>query len=198
MKIYEYLEKLELLAQNGQSLPWPMNDRVVLYRDPLLKLLSRAREELPQEVKDAHWILQERDRIAQESTSEATHVVRQAGSDADRILRDAEEKAREILRTAREESQRLVQESEVMARAREEGRKLLEETRDRCQRLQGESQTQAREVREASERFAAGVLNGMEGELSRILAIIKKHQETLKSQREEAQPPRTLASAEAP
>jgi vacuolar-type H+-ATPase subunit H len=75
--------------------------------------------------------------------------------------------------------ERLVSKEEVYVRAREEAQKLIEEARQEARRTREDADRYGRETRQDAERYAMKVLNGMEGELNRILAIIKKGQDSL-------------------
>ena len=168
MNIYTVLESLQREVTESKPLPWPLQEKSVVDRERLLKILDKTRDSLPEEMKQARWVSRETERIAAES-----------GSKADRVVRDAQNKGREILRAAEDEMERLLSKEEVYARAREEAGRMLEEARQEARRTKEEAARYARETREDADRYAMKVLNGMEGELSRILAVVKKGQSSL-------------------
>ena len=168
MNIYTVLESLQREVTESKPLPWPLQEKSVVDRERLLKILDKTRDSLPEEMKQARWVSRETERIAAES-----------GSKADRVVRDAQSKGREILRAAEDEMERLLSKEEVYARAREEAGRMLEEARQEARRTREEAARYARETREDADRYAMKVLNGMEGELSRILAVVKKGQSSL-------------------
>jgi vacuolar-type H+-ATPase subunit H len=168
MNIYAVLESLQREVTESKPLPWPLQEKSVVDRERLLKILDKTRDSLPEEVKQARWISRETERIAAESSNKA-----------DRVVREAQSKGREILRAAEDEMERLVSKEEVYVRAREEAQKLIEEARQEARRTREDADRYGRETRQDAERYAMKVLNGMEGELNRILAIIKKGQDSL-------------------
>lgn len=168
MNIYTVLESLQREVTESKSLPWPLQEKSVVDRQRLLKILDKTRDSLPEEVKQARWISRETERIAAESSSKA-----------DRVVREAQSKGREILRAAEDEMERLLSKEEVYVRAREEAQKFIEDARQEARRTREDADRYARETRQDAERYAMKVLNGMEGELNRILAIIKKGQTSL-------------------
>ena len=91
----------------------PLSASVLLSRDDLVQLLALALERLPDELREARWLLKERGEFMAERDREAqalmdevraqaehmvqrTEIVRQANSVAQRILDDANEEARAL------------------------------------------------------------------------------------------------------
>jgi cell division septum initiation protein DivIVA len=91
----------------------PLSASVLLSRDELLEVLRGAQSQLPDELREARWLLREKDEFLAERAREAealmedvraraehmvsrTEVVRQANLVAQRILDDANEEARRL------------------------------------------------------------------------------------------------------
>ena len=91
----------------------PLSSSVMVSRDEVTSLLQSALERLPDELRQARWLLREREEFMAERTREAealmdevraqaehmvqrTEIVRQANSVAQRILDDANEEARTL------------------------------------------------------------------------------------------------------
>ena len=91
----------------------PLSASVLVSRDELLDLLARALERLPDEVRQARWLLKEKEEFLAERAREAdalmdevraraehmvsrSEVVRQANAAAQRIRDDANEEARRL------------------------------------------------------------------------------------------------------
>jgi hypothetical protein len=89
----------------------PLSSSVIVPRDDVLGLLQGALDRLPDELRQARWLLREREEFLAERTREAealmeevraqaermvqrTEIVRQANSVAQRILDDANDEAR--------------------------------------------------------------------------------------------------------
>lgn len=168
MNIYSVLESLQREVSDSKPLPWPLQEKSVVDRERLLKILDRTRDSLPEEVKQARWISRETERIASESQTKA-----------ERVVREAQTRSREILRAAADEMERLLSKEEIFQRARQEAARILEEARLEARRTREEADRYARETRQDAELYALKVLNGMEGDLSRILAIVKRGQASL-------------------
>ncbi len=93
--------------------PMPLSSSVRVERDELVELLEGALERMPEEIRQARWMLKERDdflaetrrkadgiieeaRVQTERMVQRTEVVRQANHVAQRILDDANEEARRL------------------------------------------------------------------------------------------------------
>ena len=93
--------------------PMPLSSSILISRDDLLDLLDSALETLPEELRQARWLLREREEFMAEKQREAdavlddvkaqaermvsrTELVRQARSTAAKILEEAEESARRM------------------------------------------------------------------------------------------------------
>lgn len=168
MNIYGVLESLQREVHESKPLPWPLQEKSVIDRERLLKILERTRDSLPEDVKQARWLTRETERIAAESVSKA-----------DRVVRHAQSKSRDILRAAEDEVTRLISQQEVVAKAREEAQRILEEARLQAQRVREEADQYARDTREDADCYALKVLNGMQDQLQQIMTVVKRGQSTL-------------------
>jgi F0F1-type ATP synthase membrane subunit b/b' len=97
--------------------PMPLSSSVRIERDELVELLEGALQRIPEEIKQARWMLKEREdflaetqrtadgiteeaRVQTERMVQRTEVVRQANHVAQRILNDANENARRMCHEA--------------------------------------------------------------------------------------------------
>jgi hypothetical protein len=110
------LNELEELIENSGKIPF--TKKVMVEEEHLLDLLDRIRTTMPEELRQAKWIIQEREKVLNDSQKEAmrimddaqkmlerkaddSEVVRQAKMSAEEILAKAESIAREIRDGAR-------------------------------------------------------------------------------------------------
>jgi cell division septum initiation protein DivIVA len=101
----------QVLAVIAGAKSMPLSSSVIVSRDEVVGLLHSALDRLPDELRQARWLLREREEFLAERTREAetlmedvraqaermvqrTEIVRQANSVAQRILDDANEEAR--------------------------------------------------------------------------------------------------------
>jgi hypothetical protein len=104
---------LELHAIVDQARPAPLSTAVKVDRDLLLDLLDQAITCLPEDLRNARWLLKERDEFLARTQREADEILAAAAGQAERmvqrseVLRAAESKARRIVEQARSEAARV-------------------------------------------------------------------------------------------
>ncbi len=96
----------------------PLSSTIRVERDEVVSLLDEAVERLPDELREARWLLREREEY----------------------LAKAEREAEEILGVARERAERIVQRSELVREAQRTARRILEEANDEARRLRHEAE----------------------------------------------------------
>ncbi|MCR4433580.1 MAG: ATPase [Caldiserica bacterium] len=117
----EILEEIEALIDQGKKIPFTHN--VTINMDRMLELLDQIRENFPQELSQAKWVLQEKRRLLDEAQQEADRIIQSANAKAqamlqeNEIMRRAEEKAREVYQRALEEARTLKRDAEAYAEA---------------------------------------------------------------------------------
>jgi cell division septum initiation protein DivIVA len=140
MDVLVLIDKLDDLVHSAST--FPMTDKVMIERDEIYDLLDQMRATIPEEIKQARWIVKERQEMLQEAKEEA-----------DRILREG-----------RDEAQRLASEQEVVRRAQSEEIIREAETREREIRLGAEDYADEilKTLETNLERFLAAVQRGRE------------------------------------
>jgi hypothetical protein len=100
----------------------PLSSSVKLdNKDEILELLREASERLPEELRQARWMLKEREEF----------------------LAATQRKADELVEAARSEAQRLVQRNEIVKEAQTQARRTVEDARDEARRLRLEAEDYA-------------------------------------------------------
>lgn len=84
MEVLKLIDEVEDIVEGGSSLPF--SSRVMIDKDELLDIIKEIRIKLPDEIKQAAWIKEERERILSD-----------AKSDADKLLVDAEQRLEQLL-----------------------------------------------------------------------------------------------------
>jgi vacuolar-type H+-ATPase subunit H len=105
----------------------PLSASVLISRDEVVGLLGLALERLPDELRQARWLLRERDEFLAERAREAEALMEEVRAQAERMVSRTE-----IVRQAKTTAQRILDE------ANEESRRMRHETEDYCdQKLAG-------------------------------------------------------------
>jgi len=105
------LQQIEDMIKEAKSMP--LSSSALLNREEILELVAQMREDLPEEIKQARWVVKDREelltkarrdsqRIVEEAEQEQLRmasreeVVKRAEAEADRILAEAREAARRM------------------------------------------------------------------------------------------------------
>ena len=76
MEIFTLLETLEDILERSKTLPF--TNKGIIEKDELLDIIKEIRLKLPDELKQAKWVREERERILQEAHKEASDIVKEA------------------------------------------------------------------------------------------------------------------------
>ena len=113
------------IVNNAKSVP--LSASVMITKDEILELLEDAVDQLPDELRQARWMLKEREEFLAKTQREADDILEAARVRAERMV-----ERQEIVREARHTAQRVLED------ARDEARRLRHEAEDFCdQKLAG-------------------------------------------------------------
>jgi cell division septum initiation protein DivIVA len=142
MDVLVLIDKLDDLIHNARSVP--LTDSVMLDREEIYDLLDQMRSTIPEEIKQARWIVKERQEMLAEAKTEA-----------ERIQAEAQEKA-----------EQMASETEVVRLAEKNAQKIEEDARDREREIRLGAEDYADEVLNNLEvnleKFLAAVRRGRE------------------------------------
>jgi hypothetical protein len=111
------IQQLEELVRDAKSMP--LSSSALLNRDEVLELITQMKDSLPDEIKQARWIVKDREELLAKARRDAEAMVEAAREEQ---LRMASHEA--VVQRAQEEAERVVQE------ASEDGRRLRLESED--------------------------------------------------------------------
>ncbi len=119
MDIELLLNELKEVVDEAGSVPF--SKKVTVNPDDVYAILDDLKESIPQEIKDARWVNQERERILSEANTQAQQIidgaeqkVQKAYDEANRKLKDLVSE-HEITKHAHEEADRIVLEAKNTA-----------------------------------------------------------------------------------
>ncbi|NLJ98584.1 MAG: ATPase [Tissierellia bacterium] len=104
MDVLKLIDEIEDILENGSSLPF--SNKVMVDVDEIYDILGEIRVKLPDEVKQAAWIKEERQRILAEAQKDADTLLSEAELrlqeliDEDEITQKAKELAEEMITKA--------------------------------------------------------------------------------------------------
>ncbi len=116
MDITARLQQLEELITEAKSMP--LSTSVLVNREEVLELVQELRASLPEEIKQARWVVKDREQL----------------------LTKARRDAEGIIQEALEEQRRYVSQEEVVRASVREAERLLEEARQQARQLRLEAE----------------------------------------------------------
>lgn len=111
MDVLRLLDNLEDIIEDSSSIPF--SGRILLDREDIIELIKEIRIQLPDEVKQAQWIKEERNKILVDAQQEAEVIISNARKhieemvEKDRIVELAKRKADEIIKNAEEHAREI-------------------------------------------------------------------------------------------
>jgi len=109
MDIIARLQQIEELIHEAKSMP--LSASVLVNREELLELLEAAKSELPEEIKQARWIVKDREELLSKGRREAEAIVQRGQHERARLV-----SGEEVVIAARDEAERLLSEAGEQAR----------------------------------------------------------------------------------
>jgi len=106
MDVLVLIDKLDDIIHNARSVP--LTDSVMIDREEMYDILDQMRSTIPEEIKQARWIVKERQEMLAEAKQEAERVLTEAQERAERlaseteVVRLAERNAQQVMEDARE------------------------------------------------------------------------------------------------
>ena len=105
MDVLVLIDKLDDLVHNAK--PVPLTDQVRVDKEEIYDILDQMRATIPEEIKQARWIVKERQEMLAEAKREAERIVQEARERQDRMIsqeeitKQAERAAEDIIEEAR-------------------------------------------------------------------------------------------------
>jgi cell division septum initiation protein DivIVA len=117
MDIVTRLQQIQELVEQARSMP--LSSTAMVNREELLELIEAARTNLPEEVKQARWVVKDREELLSKARRDGEAIVDEAMAEQGRLVSQ-----QEVVRAAHGEAERIV------AEAREQARQLRLEAED--------------------------------------------------------------------
>jgi cell division septum initiation protein DivIVA len=109
------IQQLEDIVTEAKSMP--LSSSVLVSREELLELIEEMKSSLPEEVKQARWVVKDREELLAKARTDAEQIVEQA----------------------RQDQLRLSQQEEIFERAKHEAERILESADDESRRVRTEA-----------------------------------------------------------
>ena len=177
MEVLLLLDALEDIIDKASSLP--LSSKVMVNKEELLEILQDIRIKLPDELKQAQWIKEERQKILIEAKKEAENIgkdcddkILKAREERQRILAETEKEAEMFRQEADRRIKSMIDESEITKRANEQAKEIILS-----------AQQDAKKIRLGARAYADELLAELNSRVEKISATINSNREELKNYR---------------
>ena len=109
MEIFTLLENLEELIESGTKVP--LSTKIMIDKEEVSEILEEIRMKLPDELKQAKWVKEERQRIIMDAQKEADQIVRETETKIISLVDD-----HEITRQALAQKEEIIESADKVAR----------------------------------------------------------------------------------
>jgi hypothetical protein len=108
MDLASRIQQLEDMVREAKSMP--LSSSALLNREEMLELVASMREQLPDEIKQARWVVRDREELLAKARREAESLVEKARAEQSRMV--AQEA---VAQAAQEEAERIVSDARDQA-----------------------------------------------------------------------------------
>ncbi len=149
----ELLDELEDIIDKGAGIPF--SGRCILERDELMDVVQELKLKLPDDLKQAKWIKEERQRILQEAQAEADNIIK----------------------AANEKGISMINEHEITQKAVEQARQIIEQAKSDALAIEDQAYNYVDSLLETVEKVSVSSMK----ELEQCISIVRNNRSELRS-----------------
>ncbi len=175
MEVLLLLDALEDIVDKASNIP--LSARVMVNKEELLDIIKDVRIKLPDELKQAQWIKEERQKILIEAKKEADSLRKECDErihnsieERKRILAEGQREAEMYKIEADRKIKEMIDESEITKKANEQAKEIIQS-----------AQLDAKKIRLGAKAYADDLLGELSTRVENIGIIIKNNREELKN-----------------
>ena len=109
MDVLVLIDKLDDLVHNAKTIP--LSDSVRVDKEEIYDILDQMRATIPEEIKQARWIVKERQEMLAEAKREAERIVKEARERQDRLISNEE-----VMKAAERAAEDIIDEAQARER----------------------------------------------------------------------------------
>jgi cell division septum initiation protein DivIVA len=141
------LQQIEELIRGAKSMP--LSSSVLVNQEEILEILAAAHDELPEEIKQARWVVKDREELLAKARRDGEAIVQRGQEERARLVSQ-----QEVVRAAQEEAER------VLAEAQEQARQMRLEAEDYVDAKLAQFEIALEKTQQELERSVAQVRRG--------------------------------------
>jgi vacuolar-type H+-ATPase subunit H len=170
MDIAGRIQQLEELIMEAKSMP--LSTSVLVNREEALELVQEMRAALPEEIKQARWVVKDREQLLTKARKDAEGIIQQALEEQGRLV--AQE---EVVKQSVREAERILDEARGQARQiRNEAEDYMDQKLAAFEATLTKTLEQIAEIREAQE----DQLSRIQDQLAKTLQQVERGRERLR------------------
>jgi len=166
MEILGLIDELEELVNEASAIPF--SNRIVLDKDDISDILRRINVAIPEEVRRAKWIKEEKDQILIEAKKEAEEILKSAQAEEARLLDHAKFEENRVIEDARSIADNLVSNNEITVLAE-----------NHCRNLVDDAESKAKDIKEGAYHYADDMLEELQYKLQDFLETLNHNRSEL-------------------
>lgn len=109
MDVFQQLDRIEDLIVSSKHMPF--SSSVMVNETEIFELLDEFRSSLPEELKQARWMVKEKQELMEEARKEGERIREEAQEERSRLIEETE-----IIKSAKAEAERIVEEANMQSR----------------------------------------------------------------------------------
>ncbi len=109
MDILQLLDEFEGVVEDSSRIP--MTSKLLINEDILFNYLDKLRAMLPESIREAEWIIREKERILQDAEKEGKNIIESANSKLQKITDETE-----IVKLAKAQGEEIIKNAQSVAR----------------------------------------------------------------------------------
>lgn len=164
--IYKHLDLLEHLIDDSAG----VYKFKFINADQFLDVLDKARARLPEELREATEVLEQRDEIIAEAQRRAEQIISMARRQADAMLQESE-----LLKAVQSEVERI--RKQVVTEVEQMRREALAE----AERIRMEAEEEAQRTRDGADHYAESVLTRIEADINNLGQVLNESQNIVRN-----------------
>ena len=109
MDILQLLEEFENMVEESSRIP--MTGKLIINEDILYSYLDKLRATLPESIREAEWVLREKERVMEEAKNEGKAIIETANNKLQKITGESE-----IVKLAKSQGEEIIKNAQSVAR----------------------------------------------------------------------------------
>jgi vacuolar-type H+-ATPase subunit H len=170
MDISGRIQQLEEMVVEAKSMP--LSTSVLVNREEALELIQEMRAALPEEIKQARWVVKDREQLLTKARKDSEGIIQQALEEQHRLASQEE-----VVRAATREAERILDEARSEAnQIRHEAEDYMDQRLAAFEATLGKTLEQIAQFREAQEHAVGRI----QDQLNRTLQQVERGRERLR------------------